>query len=54
MARVHSAFMRNKDVTDEKEIDVLISRGEYIVKELEALYKLKKYRTMKNRYYEED
>ncbi len=31
----------------------LIISGEYIVKELEALYMLKKYRTLKRRYYED-
>ena len=30
---------------------VHIDQGEYIVKELEALYMLKKYRTLKRRYY---
>ena len=29
-------------------------QGEYIQKELEALYSLKKYRTLKNRYYSDD
>jgi len=28
--------------------------GDYIVKELEALYMLRKYRTLKRRYYEEE
>ncbi len=51
--KVHAAFARNRDLKDEQEIEKLIVRGEYIVKELEALYKLKKYRTMKHRYYED-
>ena len=46
--------MKNKDVKDSKEIEELIHRGEYIVKELEALYMLRKYRTLKRRYYDED
>lgn len=45
--------MKNKDVTDTAEIEMLIARGNYIVKELEALYMLKKYRTLKRRYYDE-
>ena len=49
--KLKNAFMKNKNVTDEKEIEVLIARGEYIIKELEALYMLRKYRTMKKRYY---
>jgi len=31
-----------------------IAKGDYIVKELEALYMLKKYRTLKRRYYKEE
>ncbi|KAF2880788.1 hypothetical protein ILUMI_25386 [Ignelater luminosus] len=49
--RLHNAFMKNKDVTDPEKIKKLIGHGEYIVKEIEALYMLKKYRTLKRRYY---
>jgi hypothetical protein len=52
--KLKKAFMKNKDVTDPKQIEVLIARGEYIVKELEALYMLRKYRTLKRRYYSEE
>lgn len=31
----------------------MIGLGEYIVKELEALYSLRKYRAMKKRYYDD-
>ena len=31
-----------------------IAKGDYIVRELEALYMLKKYRTLKRRYYKEE
>ena len=31
-----------------------IAKGDYIVRELEALYMLKKYRTLKRRYYTEE
>lgn len=51
--RLHAAFMKNKDVTDEADIKALIAKGEYVVKELEALYMLRKYRTLKKRYYDE-
>uniref|UniRef100_A0A0B6XZW2 Complex 1 LYR protein domain-containing protein n=1 Tax=Arion vulgaris TaxID=1028688 RepID=A0A0B6XZW2_9EUPU len=51
-SHLHKAFVRQKDVTDVKEIEMLIVRGEFIVKELEALYMLKKYREMKKRYYD--
>ena len=45
--------MKNKDVTDPKEIEKLIERGNFVVKELEALFMIRKYRTLKKRYYEE-
>lgn len=52
--RCHNAFMKNKDVTDPEQIQKLISHGEYVVKEIEALYYLKKYRTLKRRYYDSE
>ena len=52
-SRLKNAFLKNRDVTDPGEVEKLIARGEYVVKELEALYMLKKYRTMKRRYYEQ-
>ncbi|XP_064635094.1 electron transfer flavoprotein regulatory factor 1-like [Lineus longissimus] len=52
--KLKSAFMKNRDVTDPEEIKVLIARGEYIIKELEALYMLRKYRALKKRYYSEE
>nr|ACO11505.1 LYR motif-containing protein 5 [Caligus rogercresseyi] len=51
--KCHDAFTRNKDLSDPKEIEACISKGKYIVKELEAMYNLKKYRTLKRRYYDE-
>ncbi|XP_045176708.2 electron transfer flavoprotein regulatory factor 1-like isoform X2 [Mercenaria mercenaria] len=50
--KLKGAFMKNKDVSDPKEIEMLIERGNYVVKELEALYMLRKYRTLKKRYYD--
>merc|ERR1712018_416600 len=52
--RCHNAFMKNSKVEDPQQIEELIKRGEYIVKELEALYMLRKYRTLKRRYYDTD
>lgn len=49
--KCHNAFMRNREEADPEKINKMINLGEYIVKELEALYSLKKYRAMKNRYY---
>ncbi|XP_055508798.1 electron transfer flavoprotein regulatory factor 1-like [Leucoraja erinacea] len=45
-----AAFMKNKDVTDPEKIKELIARGQFVMKELEALYYLRKYRAMKQRY----
>lgn len=50
--RCKTAFMKNKDITDGEEIKMLIARGKFVEKELEALYMLRKYRTLKKRYYE--
>ncbi|KAG9472938.1 electron transfer flavoprotein regulatory factor 1 [Eleutherodactylus coqui] len=52
--RLKKAFMKNKDVRDPKKIQELITRGEFVIKELEALYFLRKYRAMKQRYYEDN
>lgn len=52
--RLKAAFMKNKDETDPEKIKMLIARGEFVCKEVEALYMLKKYRTLKQRYYEDD
>uniref|UniRef100_A0A671SWH5 LYR motif containing 5b n=1 Tax=Sinocyclocheilus anshuiensis TaxID=1608454 RepID=A0A671SWH5_9TELE len=50
--RLRAVFAKNKDVRDPEKIEELISRGEFVVKELEALYYLRKYRALKKRYYE--
>jgi len=51
--RCHGAFLRNKDLPP-KQAEEWLAKGDYIVKELEALYMLKKYRTLKRRYYKEE
>jgi len=51
--RLKKAFARNVDVKDDEKVKELIARGEYVVKEIEALYSLKKYRAIKQRYYED-
>ena len=50
--KIHDVFMRNAGERDPEKIDELINKGNYIVKELEALYYLRKYRTLKRRYYD--
>jgi len=52
--RCHAVFVKNKGVTDPTEIKQLIARGEFVVKELEALYRLRKYRTLRKRYYDSE
>uniref|UniRef100_A0A8C6KWJ3 LYR motif containing 5a n=1 Tax=Nothobranchius furzeri TaxID=105023 RepID=A0A8C6KWJ3_NOTFU len=52
--RLKSAFMKNKDETDPQKIQQLVARGDHVIKELEALYFLRKYRTMKKRYYDSE
>ncbi len=42
-----------RDLTDPGEIAEWVKKGEYIQGELEALYMLRKYRSMKNRYYKD-
>ena len=51
--RCHAAFIRNKDL-EPAEVEDWLAKGDYIIKELEALYMLKKYRTLKRRYYPDD
>lgn len=48
--RLHKAFMSQAQLKDEEKIKEGIRRAEYVKKEIEALYYLKKYRSMKQRY----
>ena len=48
--RCHAAFMKNKNLSDPDQIQKLINQGNFVIKELEALYHLRKYRAMKKRY----
>jgi len=50
-ARLKATFLQNKSVDDPEMIRVLVARGKYVMKELEAMYRLRKYRTLKQRYY---
>lgn len=50
--KLKRAFLKNKHVTDPEQIKMMIGRGEFVIKEIEALYMLRKYRTMKRRYYD--
>lgn len=46
--------MANSQETEPLKIKKLVKQGEFMVKDLEALYSIRKYRAMKNRYYEDD
>ncbi|KAF7715404.1 LYR motif-containing protein [Penicillium ucsense] len=48
--RLHRAFAGQAHVTDEDQIRKGIARAEFVKKEVEALYYLKRYRTLKQRY----
>ena len=50
--RTKSVFLKHKDEKDTVIIKDLIDKGYYVIREIEALYKLKKYRTLKRRYYD--
>jgi hypothetical protein len=50
--RLKKSFQKNQTLTNEKDIQNLISRGQFVIKEIEALYSLKKYRTLKKNYYD--
>ncbi|CAL8078956.1 unnamed protein product [Orchesella dallaii] len=52
--RCNTVFKKNKGVNDPKEIERLINHGEFVKKELQALYYLRKYRTLKRRYYADE
>eukprot|EP00126_Sphaerothecum_destruens_P005355 Sdes_comp18715_c0_seq1m9035 len=47
-----SAFLKNKCITDPEEHQKCIEKGNFILRELEALYKLRKYRKMRRNYYD--
>lgn len=48
--RLHKAFMSQANLRDEEKIRQGIARAEFVKKEIEALYFLKKYRSIKQRY----
>ncbi|KAI1753420.1 complex 1 protein [Xylaria castorea] len=48
--RLHGAFMANAQIRSEEDIQKGIERAEFVKKEIEALYYLKRYRTLRKRY----
>lgn len=49
-ARAKEAFFKNKDLKDDVSIKKAIAHGRYWVRELAAVTRLHKYRTLKKRY----
>lgn len=50
---LRKAFEKNKQERDPEKIDKMLAHGNFVIKELETLYMLRKYRTLKKRYYKE-
>ncbi|KAF1982056.1 hypothetical protein K402DRAFT_214130 [Aulographum hederae CBS 113979] len=48
--RLHKAFASQASLRDEEKIKQGIKRAEFVKKEIEALYYLKRYRTLRQRY----
>lgn len=48
--RLHKAFSSQAHLSDEEQIKKGIARAEFVKKEIEALYYLRRYRAMKQRY----
>ncbi|KXT03142.1 hypothetical protein AC578_7705 [Pseudocercospora eumusae] len=48
--RLHKAFMSKAGLENQEEIKKGIAQAEYVKKEIEALYYLKRYRALKQRY----
>lgn len=52
--RAKKAFVKNSALSDPAEIRKALDRGEFVIKEVEALYALRKYRTLRARYSDEE
>ncbi|ORZ39083.1 LYR motif-containing protein 5A-like protein [Catenaria anguillulae PL171] len=48
--KLKSAFQKNAHLTDEHEIKQALLRADFVKKEIEALYYLRKYRSVQKRY----
>jgi len=48
--RLHTAFASQRHVTDQAKVADGIRRAEFVKKEIEALYYLKRYRSLRGRY----
>ncbi|KAI5865381.1 hypothetical protein GGS23DRAFT_558972 [Durotheca rogersii] len=50
--RLHAAFAANAHLRDDDAVRRAVARAHYIKREIEALYYLKRYRTLRKRYSE--
>ncbi|CAL3965064.1 unnamed protein product [Diplocarpon coronariae] len=48
--RLHKAFISHASLTDEADIRQGIKKADFVKKEIEALYYLKRYRALRQRY----
>eukprot|EP00696_Hemimastix_kukwesjijk_P008275 gnl/Hemi2/20463_TR6791_c0_g1_i1.p1 gnl/Hemi2/20463_TR6791_c0_g1~~gnl/Hemi2/20463_TR6791_c0_g1_i1.p1 ORF type:complete len:101 (+),score=29.27 gnl/Hemi2/20463_TR6791_c0_g1_i1:236-538(+) len=48
------AFLARKDISDPEKLNKAVELGEFVIKELQAMHSLNKYRAMKKRYYDEE
>jgi len=51
--RVKDAFRKNGSLRDAAAVEQAVARGQYVLKEMEALIFLKKYRALKRMYYKD-
>ncbi|KXN70377.1 growth hormone-inducible soluble protein-like protein [Conidiobolus coronatus NRRL 28638] len=51
--KLHASFLKNSELKQSEEIEKRIKLGEFVIKEIEAMYHINKYRAMKKRYYPE-
>ncbi|PWN38778.1 hypothetical protein IE81DRAFT_295814 [Ceraceosorus guamensis] len=54
LGKLRRTSFANAHLTDEKEVQKFLDIGEFVRKETETLYFLKKYRTLRSRYVKED
>lgn len=52
-SNLRRVFQKNMGEKDPEKIEEMLNRGNFVIKELEALYMLRKYRTLKKRYYDD-
>ncbi|PWN35198.1 uncharacterized protein FA14DRAFT_189189 [Meira miltonrushii] len=54
IGKLRVMFRKNAHLTDDKEIQQKLDLGDFVRKETETLYSLKKYRTLRRRYIQDD